>query len=74
MKQTARKEEAQTIAMGLKRNAYHVLRKSDSQSGSEELVVLKHRNGQDMGNINHSKKAMAKACEALRRRSAIKAD
>ena len=47
---------------GVKRNACHVLKKSDSQSGSEELVVLKHRNGLDMGNINHSKKAMAEAC------------
>ena len=57
----ARKGEAGTIGMRVWRTAFHVLRKSHSQSEFEELIVLQHRNGLDMGNINHSKKVMAKA-------------
>ncbi|KAF0292540.1 hypothetical protein FJT64_009481 [Amphibalanus amphitrite] len=57
----ARREEAGAVAMRVLRTTYHVLKKSHSQSELEELIVLQHRNGLDMGNINHSKKVMVTA-------------
>ena len=58
---TARSKEAASVALRAMRTAYFVLAKSLSQTTFEELIVLQHTNGINMGNINHSKAFMEKA-------------
>ena len=57
----ARSKEAGTVAVRVLRTAYYVLSKSLSQTAFEELIVLQHMNGLNMGNINHSKAFMSQA-------------
>ena len=64
----SRTEADNNAAARVLRTAYLVLKKSLSHLLFEELVVLQHLNGASMGNINHSRMAMATArsafCEA----------
>ena len=53
---SAKDEELGTIAVRVLRTAYHVLKKSLASDQLEDLVTLQHRNGAEMGNINHSRR------------------
>ena len=62
---TRRNEESGSVAMHVLRTAYYVISKSLPHTTFEELVVLQHQNGVNMGDLNHSKMFMAKARQAF---------
>ena len=59
--QLLRDEESGGITMRVLRTAYYVISKSLPHTMFEELIVLQHKNGMNMGDLNHSKMFMAKA-------------
>ena len=60
-----RKAHSGNVSLRVLRTGYHVLKKSLAQTMFEELIVLQHSNGLDMGDINHSKMLMRQLRESF---------